>query len=297
MDPIYFCYHVDTNNSSLFSIAVCKIKPCNNSNQYLRGCELSYLNKLFSLSGKVSIVTGGSRGLGKSITESLLKAGSKVIVVGRDINRLEKTVKEFKNDGLSAFAYQCDVGERDKINKLFEYVSKDFGRLDILVNNAGVTQSAPLAEYPDEVWWHTLSVDLYAPFALCRVFSPLMTESGGGSIINITSINAERGFSDNPAYAASKGGLRQLTNALANDLASSNIRVNSVGPGYMRTDMTLKSWEDTERRSTLEDRTMLGRWGIPDDLAGITLLLASDASSYITGQHIYVDGGWLAKGM
>ena len=142
-----------------------------------------------------------------------------------------------------------------------------------------------------------MSVDLYAPFALCRVFSPLMAKNGGGSIINITSINAERGFSDNPAYAASKGGLRQLTNALANDLAASNIRVNTVGPGYMRTDMTLKSWEDTERRSKLEERTMLGRWGLPDDLAGITLLLASEASSYITGQHIYVDGGWLAKGM
>ncbi len=258
---------------------------------------MSYLNGMFSLDEKVSVVTGGSRGLGKAIAKSLLKAGSKVVVVGRDANRLEKTVNEFKNDGLSAFPYQCDVGERDEINKLSEYVNNDFGRLDVLVNNAGVTQSAPLAEYPDEVWWKTLTVDLYAPFALCRVFSPLMAKLGGGSIINITSINAERGFSDNPAYAASKGGLRQLTNALANDLASSNIRVNSVGPGYMRTDMTLKSWEDTERRSKLEDRTMLGRWGIPDDLAGITLLLASDASSYITGQHIYVDGGWLAKGM
>ena len=167
----------------------------------------------------------------------------------------------------------------------------------LYLEHAGVTQSAPLTEYPDEVWWQTLSVDLYAPFALCRVFSPLMAKVGGGSIINITSINAERGFSDNPAYAASKGGLRQLTNALANDLAAFNIRVNTIGPGYMRTDMTAKSWEDTERRSKLEDRTMLGRWGVPDDLAGITLLLASEASSYITGQHIYVDGGWLAKGM
>lgn len=258
---------------------------------------MSYLNKIFSLDGKVSVVTGGSRGLGKGIAHALLKAGSKVVVVGRDKNRLEKTVDEFKNGGLLAFGYQCDVGKRDEINKLFEYVNNDFGRIDVLVNNAGVTQSAPLAEYPDEVWWQTLSVDLYAPFALCRVFSPLMAQAGGGSIINITSINAERGFSDNPAYAASKGGLRQLTNALANDLASSNIRVNTVGPGYMRTDMTLKSWEDSERRSKLEARTMLGRWGVPDDLAGITLLLASEASSYITGQHIYVDGGWLAKGM
>ena len=258
---------------------------------------MSYLNKTFSLDGKVSVVTGGSRGLGKAIAHALLNAGSKVVVVGRDKNRLGKTVDEFKNYGLLAFGYQCDVGKRDEINKLFEYVNNDFGRIDVLVNNAGVTQSAPLAEYPDEVWWQTLSVDLYAPFALCRVFSPLMAQSGGGSIINITSINAERGFSDNPAYAASKGGLRQLTNALANDLATSNIRVNSVGPGYMRTDMTSKSWEDTERRCKLEDRTMLGRWGVPDDLAGITLLLASEASSYITGQHIYVDGGWLAKGM
>ena len=259
--------------------------------------NLSYLEKIFSLDGKVSVVTGGSRGLGKGIAHALLKAGSKVVIVGRDNNRLENTVNEFKDEGLLAFGYQSDVGKRDEINKLFEYVNNDFGSIDVLVNNAGVTQSAPLTEYPDEVWWQTLSVDLYAPFALCRVFSPLMAKNGGGSIINITSINAERGFSDNPAYAASKGGLRQLTNALANDLATSNIRVNTVGPGYMRTDMTLKSWEDTERRSKLEERTMLGRWGLPDDLAGITLLLASEASSYITGQHIYVDGGWLAKGM
>jgi len=112
---------------------------------------------MFSLDGKVSIVTGGSRGLGKGIAHALLKAGSKVVVVGRDKNRLGKTVDEFKNDGLLAFGYQCDVGKRDEIDKLFEYVNNDFGRIDVLVNNAGVTQSAPLTEYPDEIWWQTLS--------------------------------------------------------------------------------------------------------------------------------------------
>ena len=258
---------------------------------------MPYLDKLFSLSGKVAIVTGGNRGLGKGISQALLEAGATVVIVGTNIERTKAAVTEFKTQKLDAHTFQCDIADSKEINALTDHVQKSHGRLDILVNNAGITQGAPIAEYTDQAWDLTLKIDLHAPFALTRALSPLMETCGGGSIINITSLSAERGFAGNPAYAAAKGGLRQLTKALADELATKGIRVNSIGPGYMRTDMTSQSWENPERRAKLTEKTMLGRWGMPDDLAGVTILLASDASSYITGQEIYVDGGWLAKGM
>ena len=210
---------------------------------------------------------------------------------------MEKTVDEFKNDGLLAFGYQCDVGKRDEINKLFEYVNTDFGRIDVLVNNAGVTQSAPLTEYPDEVWWQTLSVDLYAPFALCRVFSPLMAKVGGGSIINICSLASFYGFPNNPCYVASKGGLKQLSKALALDLSKKKIRVNNIIPGYIKTPMTIKSFKNNNRNKFIKDRIILNRWGNTEDLVGPIIFLSSLSSSYITGADIFVDGGWNAKGL
>ena len=161
--------------------------------------------------------------------------------------------------------------------------------------NAGTTASHSLSAYPDEAWDRTLRVDLEAPFRIIRAFAGMMRDQGEGSIINITSIVAELGAPDNPAYAAAKGGLKQLTKALALDLGPHGIRVNNVGPGYFRTDMTRYSWDDPQRREERTQRTMLGRWGQPEDLAGVVLLLASDASRYITGQDLYVDGGWLAK--
>ena len=124
-----------------------------------------------------------------------------------------------------------------------------------------------------------------------------MSEQGGGSIINITSIAAEVGFPDNPAYQAAKGALKHLTRSLAVDLGSSGVRVNNIGPGYFKTDMTKGSWSDPEKREERSNRTLLGRWGVPEDLAGVVVFLASEASSYVTGQNIYVDGGWLAKGL
>ena len=176
-------------------------------------------------------------------------------------------------------------------------MKEKYGRIDVLVNNAGMTQSHELESYPDDVWNSTIAVNLKAPFLLAKAFAPMMKSQKSGSIINVTSINAELGFPDNPAYLASKGGLRQLTKSLALDLGKYGVRVNTIGPGYFHTDMNSVSWSDPERKALRAGSSILGRWGEPEDMAGLAIFLASDASGFITGQDHYIDGGWLAKGM
>jgi len=256
---------------------------------------LTYLEQLFSLEGKVAMVTGAGRGIGRGIAEALLKARAAVILVGSDSTRLSQTTDAFKEQGLRAFMRHCDLMDRGQTAGLIEYAKQQHGRVDVLVNNAGVTFGHSLWDYPEEAWARTLRINLEAAFELSRGLAGLMREQEGGSIINITSLSAELGSPDNPAYAASKGALKQLTKSLAADLGAYGIRVNNVGPGYFRTDMTKPSWNDRRLRAKRTERTLLGRWGVPDDLAGLIVLLASDASAYLTGQDIYVDGGWLTK--
>jgi NAD(P)-dependent dehydrogenase (short-subunit alcohol dehydrogenase family) len=191
----------------------------------------------------------------------------------------------------------CDLADKAQIADLIEAIRRDPGHVDVLVNAAGITEGHALFDYPDDAWERTLQVNLTAVFYLARGVSALMAEQKSGSIINITSINAERGFPGNPAYVATKGALKQLSKALAVDLAPYGIRVNNIGPGYFHTDMTSGSWNDPERRIQRSNRTLLGRWGEAEDLAGLVILLASPASAYITGQDFYVDGGWLTKGL
>ena len=255
---------------------------------------MSYLDQLFSLNNKIAVVTGASRGLGQAIAEALLKAGATALLVSANADRLNATHQIFATQNLKSTPYPCDLSLLDQIDALVDHVASEYGRIDILVNCAGITFAEELSDYPDEYWEKTLRVNLEAPYRLARNFAPMMKDQGG-SIINVTSIAAECGAPNNPAYAAAKGGLKQLTKALASDLAPFGIRVNNIGPGYFRTDMTSYSWDDPERREMRTQSTMLGRWGMPEDLAGMAILLASDASSYITGQDFYVDGGWLAK--
>ena len=170
-------------------------------------------------------------------------------------------------------------------------------KIDILVNNAGITRGNCIFDYNMEDWKSTLKINLEVPFKLSQFVGGMMMEQKNGSIINITSLNAEQGFSKNPAYAASKGALKQLTKALAMDLGQYNIRVNNIGPGYFITNMTSKSFSNENSMKERKNRTILGRWGQPEDLAGIVIYLASDSSSYVTGQDFYIDGGWLAKGV
>jgi len=258
---------------------------------------MSYLEQLFSLHGKTAIVTGASRGLGKAIAEALLRAGAQVMLVSTNQERLSATVTAFQAQGLQASLHCCDLADKVQIAALVDAVQRDWGAVDILVNAAGIAKGHELLSYPDELWEETLQVNLTAAFYLSRGVAALMVEQKSGSIINITSINAERGFPDNPAYVAAKGALKQLSKALAVDLAPHGIRVNNIGPGYFHTDMTSGSWADPARRAKRDERTLLGRWGEPDDLAGLVIFLASSASGYVTGQDIYIDGGWLAKGL
>ena len=257
---------------------------------------MSYIESLFSLSSSVIIVTGAARGNGLAMTEAFLKAGATVFMV--DIaDELPHVCYHLRNEGKDAYYLQCDIAKDDDLDSLIDTVTQEQGRLDVLVNNAGVTYGHPSLEYPDELWESTYKVNLRAPYQLCKRAAPIMVKQGHGSIINITSINAELAFPDNPAYGSFKGGLKQLTKFLALDLGKYGIRVNNIVPGYFRTEMTAKSWADPEKNRSRSEKTMLGRWGHPGDLAGLAILLASPASAYITGQDFCIDGGWTSKGL
>ena len=258
---------------------------------------MNYLTELFSLTGKIGVVTGAASGNGKVISESLLRAGAKIILVDNNEKELLKTKLKFQKLKLKPLIFNCDITKPDELLDLKNFFLKNFNHIDILVNNAGVTYGHELLNYPNDLWENTYKVNLKAPFELSKIFGKIMKKQKSGIIINITSINSELAFPNNPAYVSFKGALKQLTKSLALDLGKYGIRVNNVGPGYFRTNMTKKSWENKSRRKMIENKTILGRWGTPNDLSGIIVFLSSNASSYITGQDFYVDGGWLSKGL
>jgi NAD(P)-dependent dehydrogenase (short-subunit alcohol dehydrogenase family) len=231
--------------------------------------SVSYLDDLFSLTGRVAVVTGGARGNGLAMADALRGAGAEVIVF----------------DKLNGDDVTSEAARR----RIFSGLR----RLDVLVNNAGI--ALPGTSSFD--WDRTYEVNLRAPFELCKLAAEKMIEQRSGSIINITSICAELAQPNNPAYISSKGGLRQLTRALALDIGPYGIRCNCIAPGYIDTDMTRADWSDKNREKARTERTMLKRLGEPKDLAGAVVFLASDASSYMTGQDIVVDGGWSVKGL
>jgi NAD(P)-dependent dehydrogenase (short-subunit alcohol dehydrogenase family) len=238
------------------------------------------MKNLFSLKNKIIIVTGANGGNGSAIADGLEEYGA--IVIKADLP--EYDVTDSKDlDKLVDDAVSCS-GIEKALN----------GEIDGLVNCAGVTYCHDVFDYTEEDWDKTYKVNLKAPYELSRRVAKHMKVSGG-SIINITSLNSELAFPNNPAYVSTKGGLKQLTKSLAVDLGKYNIRVNNLGPGYIKTNMTKFGWANNRKK--IEDRTILGRWGEPSDLVGTSIFLLSDASSYITGQDIYVDGGYLTKGL
>ena len=243
----------------------------------------------FRLDGRVAIVTGASRGIGHAIARGLATAGAQVTGVGRS---------EAAQEGPAGFLYDaCDITNAATFFDLIQRVFAEAGRIDILVNAAGITVPAQAAQDPSAAFHQTLACNLTAVFDCCRAVLPFMQRGGYGSIINVTSIGAVLGFPGNPGYVASKGGLAALTRALALDNGAQGIRVNSLVPGYIRTAMTQASHDDPERRQARVARTMLGRWGEPEELTGAAIFLASPASSYVTGTELFVDGGWTAKGL
>ena len=254
-------------------------------------------NSLFRLDGKVAVITGGSRGLGKAIGLGYAAAGAKVVLAARSVVSLRKIEEEIKAFGGEALAVETDVTCYDDLKNLASETLAAFNNIDILVNCCGQTKSAPSHEYSLEDWDSIFKTNLKSAFELCQLVGRVMIKNKGGSIINITSIAAELASPCNPAYNATKGGLRQLTKGLAADWGEFNIRVNNLGPGYFNTDLNSGSWNDPEKRKERANRCILNRWGETSEIIGPAIFLASDASSFVTGQDIYVDGGLLIKSL
>jgi len=247
----------------------------------------SYLDSLFSLNGKTAIVTGGSRGIGAGIVKAFVAAGATVLGVARS--------KHPEDSSLAPHYSQCDITDDGAFEAFCEAMSSRTGCLDILVNAAGITM--PVSECHDKysAFSNTVGVNLVAAYRCADVAARFMRE--GGSIINVTSIGSLQGFPGNPGYVASKGGLRLLTKALAMDFAEKGIRVNSLVPGYTITNMTKRSYSDLTLHQERLSRMILKRWGQVEDIAGVAVFLASNASAYMTGTDVIVDGGWTAKGL
>ncbi|OEJ63841.1 2-deoxy-D-gluconate 3-dehydrogenase [Magnetovibrio blakemorei] len=241
---------------------------------------------MFSLEGRVAIVTGASRGIGWALADGLARSGSKVLALARS--------KAADQCFLDLVEYQsCDVTNTEALTHHIDTFVENCGRIDVLINAAGISLPGDIQDGVE----HTIKVNLIAPYRGIEAVARHMRAARSGSIINVTSLAAFQGFPNNPGYAAAKGGLSQLTRAMACDLGPFGVRVNNLVPGYIETDMTAASYKDQKINEQRCRNTMLERWGAPSDLVGAAVFLASDASSYMTGQDIVVDGGWLAKGL
>jgi 2-deoxy-D-gluconate 3-dehydrogenase len=248
----------------------------------------------FNLKGKAGIVTGASRGLGKGIAIGLAQAGADLVITSRELGKVEKVAEEIKNWGVEVLPLQVDVTKKEDIERMVEKTLEKFGKIDFLFNNAGRITRVASENFSQEDWDEEINVNLKGTFLCCQAVGRIMIKQRRGKIINMSSVTSFIGGKNIPAYVASKGGVSQLTKSLASDWAKYNIRVNAIGPGYFVTDLTEALRKDAERFQAINARIPLGRWGEPEDLQGIAVFLASDASDYITGQTIFVDGGWLA---
>jgi 2-deoxy-D-gluconate 3-dehydrogenase len=249
----------------------------------------------FSLNGKNALVTGSHRGLGAAIAVALAKAGANVACHGRDPNP-GSSCDEIRAIGRKTFYISADLSDSKSSSDLIEKTISELGSIDILVNNAGVIRRAPAAEYSAEFWDELIAVNLTAVFHLSQLAGRHMLErGGGGKVLNIASLLSFQGGILVPAYAAAKGGVAQLTKALANEWASKGINVNAIAPGYMATDNTAALRNDPVRSRQILDRIPASRWGEPSDIAGAAIFLCSSASDYVHGHVLAVDGGWLAR--
>jgi 2-dehydro-3-deoxy-D-gluconate 5-dehydrogenase len=250
---------------------------------------------LFRIDGRVALVTGASKGLGAAMALALADAGADVAVHGNTRSPSE-TCQRIEAMGRRAVALTGDLRDRAVSGRLVDDAVAALGRLDILVNNAGLIRRTPAVDYSDADWDLVLEVDLTSAFRLARAAGRHMIAAGhGGRIVNISSLLAFQGGITVPAYAAAKGGLAQLTKALANEWAAQGINVNAIAPGYMETDNTDALRNDPTRSRQILDRIPAGRWGRPADLAGAVVFLASPAAAYVHGHILAVDGGWLGR--
>jgi 2-deoxy-D-gluconate 3-dehydrogenase len=249
----------------------------------------------FRLDGKIAMVTGASAGLGAAIAVGLAEVGADVVAHGNS-REPDATCEAIMRLGRRALGVRGDLGDKAVPQRIVAEALAKFGRLDILVNNAGTIRRAPAIEYSEEDWATVIEVNLSSVFRMSQLVGRHMIERGsGGKIINIASLLSFQGGVTVPAYAASKGGVAQLTKALANEWARHDINVNAIAPGYMRTDNTAALQADEVRNRQILERIPAGRWGVPEDIVGPAVFLSSTASNYIHGHVLVVDGGWMGR--
>lgn len=252
--------------------------------------------QIFDLSGKTALVTGCKRGIGLAMAVGLAEAGADIIGVSASLESGGSDVeKAVTATGRSFTAYQCDFADRKAVYSFVEAVKSGHPQIDILINNAGTILRKPAAEHPDDYWDKVIEVNLNAQFVLSREFGKEMVARGSGKIIFTASLLTYQGGITVPGYAASKGGIGQLTMALANEWASKGVNVNGIAPGYIATDNTEALRNDPVRTEQILSRIPAGRWGEPDDFKGPVVFLASDAAKYIHGTTLLVDGGWMGR--
>lgn len=252
------------------------------------------MTTMFDLTGKKAIVTGAAQGLSYGMAEGLMEAGAAVAII--DISpKLEAVAEGFRSKGFSCFGIKGDIGDEKGRAEAFDAAVKALGGLDILVNGAGVQRRHKSEEFPMADWNFVMNINLTAVFDLCQRAANLFLTQGGGKIVNIASMLSFFGGFTVPAYAASKGGVSQLTKTFSNEWAGRNINVNAIAPGFMATEMNTKLIEDEKRNTEILSRIPTGRWGTPDDVKGTCVYLASQASDYLNGAIIPVDGGYLGR--
>jgi 2-deoxy-D-gluconate 3-dehydrogenase len=248
----------------------------------------------FNLTGRVAIVTGASRGLGAGMAIGLAEAGGDLVVVASSA-RLQETVEKIKALGRRCIGVQADLIDTKVIPGIIEATLKEYGRLDILINCAGIIRRAPAIEFSEKDWDDVIQINQKAVFFLCQAAAREMVKQKKGRIVNVASLLSFQGGIIVPSYTASKSAVAGITKALANEWAPLGINVNAIAPGYMATEMTEALQKNAERAPAILARIPAGRWGAPEDMKGLAVLLASDAAEYIQGQVIAVDGGWLGR--
>ena len=248
----------------------------------------------FNLANKVAIVTGASRGLGAGMAIGLAEAGADLVVVASSA-RLQETVDKIKAMGRRCIGVQVDLIDTKVIPQIMDAAVKEYGRVDILINCAGIIRRAPAIEFSEKDWDDVIQINQKATFFMCQAAAKEMVKQKKGKIVNIASLLSFQGGIIVPSYTASKSAVAGLTKALANEWAPLGINVNAIAPGYMATEMTEALQKSAERAPAILGRIPAGRWGTPEDMKGLAVFLASDASEYLQGQVISVDGGWMGR--
>lgn len=247
------------------------------------------------LKGKIALVTGASRGLGKAMAIALGREGSRVALVARDVEKLNETAEAIRSEGGEAAIFQADLTIEEQVAALERQVSADLGRVQILINNAGVNLRKPVTEFTLEEWRWVMDSNLTSAFLMCRAFVPHMKGTGYGRILNLTSIMAHVSLPERTAYSSSKAGLLGFTRALALELAAEGITVVGISPGPHATEMNLPLLNDPEKNAAFLERIPVRRWGKVEDMGPLVVYLCSEATAFLTGTDIVIDGGWLAQ--